>query len=113
MRVSNWNLPAFLRMRLRRDQVFGILSRSILLELVRVFLLCLLGITGILVMAGIVPEASQQGLTLLQALGAVPLLIPNMLAFSIPATTLFATCVVYGRLSHDNESLALKASGVN
>jgi lipopolysaccharide export system permease protein len=94
--------------------VFGsILSRSIFLELVRVFLLCLLGITGILVMAGIVPEASQQGLTLLQALGAVPLLIPNMLPFSIPATTLFATCVVYGRLSHDNEILALKSAGVN
>jgi len=93
--------------------VFGILSRSILLELVRVFLLCLLAITAILVMAGIVPEASQQGLTLLQALGAVPLLIPNMLPFSVPATTLFATCVVYGRLAHDNEILALKAAGVN
>ncbi len=93
--------------------MFGILSRSILLELVRVFLLCLLAITGILVMAGIVPEASQQGLTLLQALAAVPLLIPNMLPFSVPATTLFATCVVYGRLAHDNEILALKAAGVN
>ena len=93
--------------------MFGILSRSILLELVRVFLLCLLAITAILVMAGIVPEASQQGLTLLQALGAVPLLIPNMLPFSVPATTLFATCVVYGRLTHDNEILALKAAGVN
>jgi len=94
--------------------VFGsILSRSILLELVRVFLLCLLAITAILVMGGIVPEASQQGLTLLQALAAVPLLIPNMLPFSIPATTLFATCVVYGRLAHDNEILALKSAGVN
>jgi lipopolysaccharide export system permease protein len=94
--------------------VFGsILSRSILLELMRVFTMCLLGITGILVIAGIVPEASQQGLTLLQALAAVPLLIPNMMPFSIPATTLFATCVVYGRLSHDNEILALKSAGVN
>src|SRR5437773_337367 len=113
MRVSNWNPPAFLRMRLRRDHVFGILSRSILLELVRVFLLCLLAITGILVMAGIVPEASQQGLTLLQALAAVPLLIPNMLPFTVPATTLFATCIVYGRLAHDNEILALKSAGVH
>jgi lipopolysaccharide export system permease protein len=94
--------------------VFGsILSRSILLELMRVFTLCLLGITGILVMAGIVPEASQQGLTPLQALAAIPLLIPNMMPFSIPATTLFATCVVYGRLAHDNEILALKSAGVN
>jgi lipopolysaccharide export system permease protein len=36
-----------------------------------------------------------------------------MLPFSVPATTLFATCVVYGRLAHDNEILALKAAGVN
>ena len=91
----------------------GILSRSILLELLRIFGLCLLAITGILVLAGIVPEASQQGLTPLQALAAIPLLIPNMLPFAIPATTLFATCVVYGRLSHDNEILALKSAGVN
>lgn len=94
--------------------VFGsILSRSILLELLRIFTLCLLAITGILVLAGIVPEASQQGLSPLQALAAIPLLIPNMLPFAIPATTLFATCVVYGRLSHDNEILALKSAGVN
>ncbi len=94
--------------------MFGsILSRSIFWELMRIFTLCLLGITGILVMAGIIPEASQQGLTPVQALAAIPLLIPNMMPFAIPATTLFATCVVYGRLSHDNEILALKSAGVN
>src|SRR5207249_6439669 len=27
--------------------------------------------------------------------------------------TLFATCVVYGRLAHDNEILAIKAAGIN
>lgn len=94
--------------------MFGsILSRSIFWELMRIFTLCLLGITGILVMAGIIPEASQQGLSPVQALAAIPLLIPNMMPFAIPATTLFATCVVYGRLSHDNEILALKSAGVN
>jgi lipopolysaccharide export system permease protein len=35
------------------------------------------------------------------------------LPYTIPATTLFATCVVYGRLSHDNEILAIKSAGVN
>jgi lipopolysaccharide export system permease protein len=48
-----------------------------------------------------------------QALAAIPLLVPTMMPFAIPATTLFATCVVYGRLSHDNEILALKSAGVN
>jgi len=43
--------------------VFGsILQRMILWELTKVFLMSLVGITGILLMAGIIAEASQQGL---------------------------------------------------
>lgn len=94
--------------------MFGsILHRMILWELVKVFLMSLVGITGILLMAGIVAEASQQGLGPAQILAAIPLLIPSTLPYTIPATTLFATCVVYGRLAHDNEILAIKAAGVN
>src|SRR5207302_688730 len=94
--------------------VFGsILHRMILWELTKVFLIALVGITGILLMAGIVAEASQQGLGPSQVLAAIPLLIPSTLPYTIPATTLFAACVVYGRLAADNEILAIKASGVN
>jgi lipopolysaccharide export system permease protein len=85
----------------------------ILWELTKVFLMSLIGITGILLMAGIVAEASQQGLGPAQILEAIPLLIPSTLPYTIPATTLFATCVVYGRLAADNEILAIKAAGVN
>src|SRR6202035_2921629 len=93
--------------------VFGILHRMILGELAKVFLMSLIGITGILLMAGIIAEASQQGLGPKQILAAIPLLIPSTLPYTIPATTLFAACVVYGRLSADNEILAIKACGVN
>jgi len=94
--------------------VFGsILHRMILWELVKVFVMSLVGITGILLMAGIVAEASQQGLGPGQIFEAIPLLIPSTLPYTIPATTLFATCVVYGRLAADNEILAIKSSGVN
>jgi lipopolysaccharide export system permease protein len=72
-----------------------------------------LGITGILLMAGIVAEASQQGLGPMQLLTIIPLLVPSMLPYTIPATTLFAACVVYGRLAADNEILAIRAAGVN
>src|SRR5437764_6801242 len=85
----------------------------ILRELVKVFLLCLVGITGILLMAGIVAEASQQGLSPAQILAVIPLLVPSTLPYTIPATTLFATCVVYGRLAADNEVLAVRASGIS
>jgi lipopolysaccharide export system permease protein len=94
--------------------VFGcILNRMIFWELVKVFVLCLIAITGILLMAGIVAEASQQGLNPAQIGAIIPLLIPSTLPYTIPATTLFATCVVYGRLSADNEVLAIRASGIN
>src|SRR5712671_6762225 len=92
---------------------WSILHRTIFLELVRVFALSLFGITGIMVMAGVVAEASQQGLSPSQILAVIPLLIPSTLPYTIPATTLFATCVVYGRLAHDNEILAIKAAGIN
>src|SRR6516165_11823364 len=90
-----------------------ILHRMILWELAKVFTLSLLGITGILLMAGIVAEASQQGLGPSQIVAIIPLLIPSTLPYTIPATTLFATCVVYGRLSADNEILAIKSAGIN
>jgi lipopolysaccharide export system permease protein len=94
--------------------VFGtILHRMILWELIKIFVLSLIGITGILLLAGIIAEASQQGLTPAQVLAAIPLLIPSTLPYTIPATTLFATCVVYGRLAADNEILAIKSAGIN
>ncbi|HXG12705.1 MAG TPA: LptF/LptG family permease [Gemmataceae bacterium] len=92
---------------------WSILHRMIFGELVKVFLLSLVGITGILLLAGIVAEATQQGLGPAQVLMIIPLLIPSTLPYTIPATTLFATCLVYGRLSHDNEILAIKAAGIN
>src|SRR4051794_17063264 len=85
----------------------------ILWELTKVFVISLVGITGILLLAGIIAEASQQGLGPGQILAAIPLLVPSTLPYTIPATTLFATCVVYGRMSADNEILAIKAAGIN
>lgn len=94
--------------------MFGsILQRMILWELTKVFLMSLVGITGILLLAGIIQEASQQGLGVTQILAAIPLLVPSTLPYTIPATTLFATCVVYGRLAADNEILAIKSAGIN
>jgi lipopolysaccharide export system permease protein len=43
----------------------------------------------------------------------IPLLLPSLLPYTVPTTTLFATCIVYGRLSADNEILSLKAAGVH
>src|SRR5271165_4328677 len=94
--------------------VFGsILQRSIFWELIKAFALSLIALTGILLLAGIVAEASQRGLTPTQILAAIPLIVPSLMPYTIPSTTLFATCLVYGRLAHDNEIVAIKAAGIN
>jgi lipopolysaccharide export system permease protein len=93
--------------------LWGILHRTIFLELLRVFTLALFALTGLVLMAGIVAEATRNGLGPAQILAVIPLLIPNMLPYTLPTTTLFACCVVYGRLAGDNEILAIKSAGVH
>src|SRR5439155_25047157 len=78
-----------------------------------IFSMALIALTGMLLMATVVQEASRNGLSPGQILLIIPLLIPSTLPYTLPTTTLFATCVVYGRLAHDNEILAIKAAGVN
>src|SRR3954447_19917222 len=82
-------------------------------ELVRVFLLSLGTLTGLFLIVGLIQQASLHGLTLSQIARAAPLFVPSTLPLTIPATTLFASCVVYGRLAHDNEIVAIKAAGVH
>src|SRR6185437_213605 len=89
------------------------LNRMIFAELVKVFLLSLGSLTGLFLLAGIIQQAIQLGLSPTQIAAAIPLFIPSTLPYTIPATTLFASCVVYGRLAHDNEVLAIKSAGIN
>lgn len=93
--------------------LFGILNRMIFWELVRVFLLALAALTGLFLIGGIIQQATQFGVSPGRLLRLIPLLVPSSLPYTIPATVLFATCVVYGRISHDNEAVALKAAGVD
>ncbi|VTS00352.1 permease family protein : Putative permease OS=Singulisphaera acidiphila (strain ATCC BAA-1392 / DSM 18658 / VKM B-2454 / MOB10) GN=Sinac_2241 PE=4 SV=1: YjgP_YjgQ [Gemmata massiliana] len=89
------------------------LNRMIFWELVRVFLLSLGALTGLVLVVMSIQQAAQLGLSLAQLIRSIPLLVPNILPIAIPATTLFSACVVYGRLAHDNEVIALKAAGVH
>ena len=57
--------------------MFGtILQRMILGELVRVFFLALISLTGMFLLGGVVSEAAQRGLSPSQVLMIIPLLIP-------------------------------------
>ena len=92
---------------------FGKLQWMIFWELLRVFALTLLGLTGMFVIVGLVQQVAQLGLGVGQLLKIIPLFVPSTLPYTVPATTLFACCVVYGRLANDNEVVAIKAAGID
>jgi len=89
------------------------LQRMIFWDLIRIFAITLIGLTGLFLIGGLVAEASQRGLAPAQIITIIPLLIPGTLPYTIPATTLFATCNVYGRLAKDNEITAMRSAGIN
>ena len=90
-----------------------IITRYVLAELMKVFLVALAGMTLFFLMFGLVKEAYQEGLGLKQIAMLIPYVLPDALRFSVPATILFGACSVFGRLAGGNEVTAIKASGIS
>jgi len=93
--------------------VMSLLARYALGEFSKVLGVALLGATLLMILVGVMKEAIQQGLGLWQVIQLVPYVVPEALRFAVPATTLFAACSVYGRMSSSNEIVAVKALGIN
>jgi len=90
-----------------------ILTRYVLSEMVKVFLVSLIGITLIIVLFGLVVQAVNQGLGPKQIVLLIPYILPDAMRYSVPATMLLAACSVFGRLAAGNEVVAVKASGIS
>ncbi len=89
----------------------SLLTRYVLTELLKVFLVGLIAITMLIVLVGVATEAVKQGLGFGAIIQLIPYIMPEALRFSIPATILFATCMVFGRMSGANEFTAVKSLG--
>ena len=89
-----------------------IITRYVLTDLLQVFLVALTALTLFMLVVGLVREAQQQGLGLLQILALVPYVLPEAMRFAVPGTMLFAVASVFGRMSAANEVTALKAAGI-
>jgi lipopolysaccharide export system permease protein len=89
------------------------ITRYILSELLKVFLVTLTGMTVLMLIAGVAREAMQQGLGIEPMLKLIPYAIPNALRFAVPGTILFAVCSVFGRMAASNEITALKSLGIS
>src|SRR5918998_747429 len=89
------------------------LSRYIFLDLLRIFLMASGALAGIMSFGGLLRPLTQQGLDATQVGQLLSYFTPAMTAYSFPIAALFATTMVYGRLSADNELTACRAAGIS
>ncbi len=89
------------------------LTRYILIEILKIFVVALIALTLLILMIGIGRELLRQGLGPVAVIQLLPYVLPISLQFAFPATALFSVCCVYGRMAADGEVATVKASGVS
>ncbi|MDG2384963.1 MAG: LptF/LptG family permease [Pirellulaceae bacterium] len=89
------------------------ITRYVVFELLSVFLVTLTAITSVLILAGVAKEGLREGLGVGPIMRMIPYVIPVALQVSVPATILMAASSVFGRMSADNEIVALKSLGIS
>jgi len=89
------------------------ITRYILIELIGWFSVFVVGLTLLMVVILVGSEAWRMNLGLLPTLRLIPFILPTALVFAVPGTILFTVCLVYGRMSADNEVTATKSAGIS
>jgi hypothetical protein len=82
-------------------------------DLLRIFLMASGALAGIMSFGGLLRPLTREGLDAGQVARMLAYFGPAMTTYSFPVAALFATAVVYGRLSADNELTACKAGGIS
>ena len=90
-----------------------ILTRYIVFDLLKVFLLTLAGMTAFLFVILVGKEAVENGLGLVPIMRMLPYILPQAMQFAVPGTMLLATVTVYGRVAASNEIVAIKSMGIS
>jgi lipopolysaccharide export LptBFGC system permease protein LptF len=81
-------------------------------NLLRVFILTTAGLAGIMCFAGLLRPLTENGLDLGQVSRMLLYLMPATCSYSLPVAALFASTMVYGKFSADNELTAMRAGGI-
>jgi lipopolysaccharide export system permease protein len=90
-----------------------ILTRYVLFDLIKVFVLTLTGLTVVIFVGLLGRAAVEKGLGLGPLLRMTPYLLPEAMQFTVPGTMLLATTTIYGRMSSYNEIVAVKSLGIS
>lgn len=89
------------------------LTRYVLIEILKIFLVSLIALTLLILLIGVGRELLRRGLGLVAVIQLLPFVLPISLQFAFPATALFSVCCVYGRMASDGEVATVKASGIS
>jgi hypothetical protein len=82
-------------------------------SLLRVFLMTTGALAGIMSFAVLLRPLTENGLDFGQVNRLLLYSMPAVCAYSLPVSALFATTMIYGRFSADNELTAMRASGIS
>lgn len=92
------------------------LQKYVLIEFIVPCLFSLIGLTLVLLLGNLVQLTDlvvTKGVPLHQVLKLFFLLLPYLLSFSLPMAILVGTLLAFGRLTADNEIIAMRASGIS
>ncbi len=90
-----------------------IFTRYVVVEVLKIFLITLAALTLIVTIVMGVKEGLGKGFPPLVMFHTMPYMLPEMLGITLPVSLLLAVNIVYGRMTGNNEVVALKSLGVN
>jgi lipopolysaccharide export system permease protein len=90
-----------------------ILTRYLVSQLTKLFLLALTALTALFLLGGLVNEAIKQNLPPAAVLRLIPYFLPEVLRVTVPVCLLLAATSLYSRMSGSNEVVAVKALGIS
>ena len=88
-------------------------TRYILWDVLKMFTLSLVAMTLVISLVFVGQELISKDLSYLAVAKLMPFILLIALQFSVSATILFSVCCVFGRISADNEIIALKSAGIS
>ena len=80
---------------------------------IRLFLVSLTAITVFSLVIVVAAQAIREGLGPGPVLRMMPYILPVTMRYSVPAAALLAGCMLFGRMSSDNEIVAIKSMGIS
>ncbi|TWT98494.1 LptF/LptG family permease [Stieleria varia] len=89
------------------------IQRRVLRDISLMFIVSLFVITLMVMFIGVAREAFNQGLGVIGVMQLIPFALPDALSLAVPGTALFSVCVVYGRMSANNEFTTMQSVGIS